>query len=377
VTGLARASRVATLESSASHPFWILGAGGPLAGEFLRLASGHPRLRLAGAATRQAGGELALLQPHLALSRATIDFAAAATELEGCLAEHPDADARPIAVLALPHGEAAKVWRELRARLGARAQELCVVDLSADYRLRDAADYERWYGSAHPDAEELAHFVYALPELARGRLLGARRLAAPGCFATALQLACLPAALAGILAARETWFLSAITGSSGSGAQPQSGTHHPHRHGNLWAYSLAGHRHEAELLQTLRELGSGALEPRLCFVPHSGPFVRGIHLTCVLPLARTLSSAEAGSVYREFYCDAAFVEVLPTPPDLRRVAGSNRAALCAATRGDRLLVVLTLDNTVKGGAGQALQALNLTLGLPEEFGLSRAGLGVL
>jgi N-acetyl-gamma-glutamyl-phosphate reductase len=165
-----------------------------------------------------------------------------------------------------------------------------------------------------------------------------------------------------------------VTGSSGSGAEPTPGTHHPHRHGNLWAYALDGHRHEAELEQALEPLG---LAPPLHFLPHSGPFARGIHLTAALPLARAVSDAEARGVYEKAYAGEPFVGLTPgRAPDLRSVAGSNRALLLTRVRGEVLTVLCTLDNLVKGGAGQALQALNRMLGFDEALGLPRAGLGV-
>jgi N-acetyl-gamma-glutamyl-phosphate reductase len=262
----------------------------------------------------------------------------------------------------------------LRAALGRDFERLALVDLAADFRLRDPELYRSAYGHAHGASEELPGFAYGLPEMNRAAIQKSRRAAAPGCFATALQLAAWPAAKAGLLDARAPWQFFGVTGSSGSGAEPKPGTHHPHRHGNLWAYSLEGHRHEAELVQCLRALGQ---DPPLVFLPHSGPFARGIHLTAVLPLGRALSSAEASAVYQEALRGEPFVEVLSgRVPDLRSVAASNRAALGVHVRGSSLVVLAALDNVVKGGAGQALQCLNLILGFPETWGLPRVGLGV-
>ena len=277
-------------------------------------------------------------------------------------------------MLALPHGESARAWLALREKLGAAAEALFVLDLSADFRLREPALHRATYSHAHPAPAELARFVYGLPELAREPLRGARRVAAPGCFATALQLAVLPAAEARVLVVRRPWVLNGITGSSGSGNEPKPGTHHPHRHGNLWAYSVGGHRHEAELNQALAPLGP---LPELAFVAHSGPFARGIHLGAVLPLARELDTAEARALFAERYRGEPFVEVLPEgTPDLRSVTGSNRVSIGVAVRGSVLHVLLTLDNLVKGGAGQGMQCLNLMLGFAETAGLPRVGLGV-
>jgi len=326
----------------------ICGANGMLAGELARLLEGHPSLEVRSAVGRQG--------------------------LAGMIAGL-DTEAGPSAVvLALPHGESASVWARIRKHLGARAKELYVVDLAADFRLRDPARYEQAYGAPHPDPEQLPGFVYGLPEFGRDAIRSARRVAAPGCFATALQLAALPAARAGILDASRPWIFHGVTGSSGSGNAPKPGTHHPHRHGNMWAYALEGHRHEAELAQSLEGLG---IEASLHFTPHSGPFARGIHLTASLPLAHVIGAHVVREHFEQAFEGAPFVEVMSEGvPDIRHVAGSNKAMLAVSVRGQVLTVLCTLDNLVKGGAGQALQCLNLMLGLPETLGLPRTGLGV-
>jgi N-acetyl-gamma-glutamyl-phosphate reductase len=346
----------------------LIGTSGMLAGEFLRLAAEHPELEIGGLVSREPGRALSELHPHL-VGPATIDEAEATARLR----ERASAGAAVALVLGLPHRASALAWRSLSAALGEAAANVRVVDLSADYRLRDPALYARWYKEEHPDPAGLAEFVYGLPEIAREPLEGARRVAAPGCFATALQLATWPAAARGWLLEREPWHFSAVTGSSGSGVTPTPGTHHPFRHANLWAYGLEGHRHEAELGQMLAHLGQ---KPELLFVPHSGPFARGIHLTAMLPLAKPVDAAEARAAYREAYAGRAFVRVLDEAPDLRRVVGSNSAALTPRVRGRTLVVLATLDNLIKGGAGQALQCLNLMFGWPETAGLPRHGLGV-
>ena len=350
-------------------PMFLWGAGGMLAGEFLRLCEMHPALELRAAVVRSKT-PLSESQPHLASEVETVSSDEAERALVDCLAD----GTRAALVLALPHGESPELWKRLRATLGRDASRVVVVDLAADYRLRDARLYESAYGAPHTDFSETEHFVYGLPEYQRDALVRASRCAAPGCFATAIQLATLPAAYAGFLDSERPWILHGITGSSGSGNAPKPGTHHPHRHGNLWAYSLDGHRHEAELAQSLAWRGQ---EAKLHLVAHSGPFARGIHLTAALPLNRTLDTEAVRAIYRESYAGEAFVEVLESgAPDIRRVAGSNRASLAVSVRDDVLTVALTLDNLVKGGAGQALQCLNLMLDYPESWGLSRSGLGV-
>jgi len=354
-------------------PVLLFGARGMLAGELVRLLEAHPGLELAAAVSRDADarphhhlpGGLGLCAQDAALDR---------------LVELVDAGERPAVVLALPHGESVALWLLLRERLGDAAERLVVVDLAADFRLRDPSLWRAAYGTPHPAPDELAGFAYGLPELFRDELAGARRIAAPGCFATAMQLAAVPAARAGILDAARPWVLHGVTGSSGSGNEPRPTTHHPHRHDNLWAYAAGGHRHEAELAQALTRghgtTGTGKA-PELHLVACSGPFARGIHLSAALPLARAVTPAEAHAVFAEAYRDEPFVEVLEeAAPELRLVVGSNRAQVAARPRGGVLHVLVALDNLIKGGAGQALQALNVALGLPEPTGLPRAGLGV-
>ena len=360
-----------TTTSAATVPVFLHGARGMLAGEFLRLLELHPGLALAAALSREPGVEL---HRHLGGDLRASDPSTAAR----ALSQHLARGERAVLVLALPHGESARAWLALRSELGPRSDALFVLDLSADFRLRDPELHRATYGHAHPSAAELARFAYGLPELRRDTLRGARRVAAPGCFATAMQLAVLPAAEAHLLALDRPWILNGITGSSGSGNEPKPGTHHPHRHGNLWAYSLGGHRHEAELAQALAPLGP---LPELAFVAHSGPFARGIHLGAALPLARRIDTGEARALFAERYRDEPFVEVLdpesgPSTPDLRSVTGSNRVQLGVAVQGSVLHVLVTLDNLVKGGAGQGIQCLNLMLGFAETAGLPRAGLGV-
>lgn len=347
-------------------PLVLVGAGGLLAGELVRLLEHHPRLRLAAAVRRTGGTSLRAAHPHLAFDAPVIELDQALDVLAMGLADGPVA-----LVLALPHGQAAATWLELEAELGDAAESLCVVDLSADFRLRDKDLWKRWYGADHPAPEQLARWTYGLPEWNGEALRETMRIAAPGCFATALQLAVLPAARAGALDFAQPLVLHAVTGSSGSGNEPKPGTHHPHRHGNLWAYSLEGHRHEAELRQAV------PAAQRIVFVPHSGPFARGIHLTAALPLTHDLDDEDVHELFHEAYVEAPFVEVLREgAPDLRRVVGSNRVAIGVRARDRVLTVLVTLDNIVKGGSGQALQCLNLALGCPETAGLPRIGMGV-
>jgi N-acetyl-gamma-glutamyl-phosphate reductase len=351
-------------------PTWIVGAGGMLAGELARLLEGHPDLRLEGVASRTPGVPLREIHGHLASDLVTEDAAGAARGIGSVL---ENGDGRAAVFLALPHGHSAAAWAGLRADLGEAAERVWVVDLSADYRLACGAAHRAAYGADAPDPEGREAFCYGLPELWPGPVREATRAAAAGCFATALQLGAVPAAAAGLLDASAPWVFHGVTGSSGSGVTPRPQTHHPHRHGNLHAYAVDGHRHEAELAQAL----AGGSTPPLCFVPHSGPFARGIHLTAVLPLAQGASLADARGAFAERFAGATFVDLLAEGvPQVRRVVGSNRADLALAVRGESLLVFVALDNLIKGGAGQGLQCMNLMAGLREDAGLPRSGTGV-
>jgi N-acetyl-gamma-glutamyl-phosphate reductase len=272
----------------------------------------------------------------------------------------------------LEHGESSRVAAEVFA-----AGPGLVVDLAADFRVRDPALYERYYGP-HPSPELLGRFTYGLADVAGPRLRGVRAIAAPGCFATAAQLALYPLARAGL---DLTPSLFAVTGSSGAGVQPRPTTHHPMRAHNLFAYSVLGHRHEAEVLQGWREwIGRPDAAARL--MTHSGPFVRGIHLTlhAYLPSGRSVSGGEPGTAardwYRDAYRDRPFVRVLDAPPDLTHAVGTNYALIHAVESADgrEVQVMVAIDNLVKGAGGQALQAMNLALGIEETAGLKAGGI---
>lgn len=338
-------------------PVFVAGARGLLAGEFLRLLAGHAGLRLAGAYSRGGSGALAEVHPHLRGAPFGAETLRAHDDLAGDLARAL-AHGPAALLLAMNHGESADAWRVLRAQLGAVAARLTVVDLSADFRLPGHGDAEEW--------------IYGLPEL-HPVPRGAARVAAAGCFATALQLAIVPAARAGLLDPARPLIAHGVTGSSGSGAQPKPGTHHPHRHDNLWAYAWEGHRHESEL-GAARNFPAGA--PPIHFVACSGPFSRGIHLAATLALRPGATADAARAAYANAFRHASCARLLEAgTPQLRTVVGSNCAELAVGVRAGHLHVFCTLDNVVKGGAGQGLQCLNLALGLPETAALPLTGLG--
>ncbi len=276
-----------------------------------------------------------------------------------------------VALLGLPHKVSAKVAPELLAT-GVK-----VVDMSGDFRLRDPDAYARYYGGAHPHAELLGTFIYGLPELNRVAIRTAQAVASPGCFATTIELALLPLAAAGLL--RGAVHVLGITGSSGSGVVPAAGTHHPVRAVNLKSYKALEHQHTPEIEQTLQDAGARAGDYQLRFVPVSAPLSRGILVTCFVELAAEIDPGKLTALYRERFAGEPFVRFVDDRPvEVAAVSGSNYAevgfTLGPAEGGRRTLAVQAVtDNLIKGGAGQAIQNMNLMLGLPETMSLEDVG----
>lgn len=335
------------------------------------------------------GGELVrrlLLHPHVELVRvASVDFIG-----EPLSAAHPNLEGRTdlvfegmspadaargmdVVLLGLPHKVSATKMPELIAS-GAR-----VVDLSGDFRLRDAALYKRYYGADHPTAERLTDgsFVYGLPELHREAIARARYVASPGCFATTIELALLPLARAGHLSGAVE--VVGITGSSGSGVVPSAGTHHPVRAVNLRTYKPLDHQHIPEITQTLRDAGAKDIEIR--FVPVSAPLSRGIFVTCFAHVPAALTGDEIKKLYDEAFAREPFVRVpRKRLPEVAAVSGTNFAEVGVqvgqdtAEAGKRVVACFAAtDNLIKGGAGQAIQSMNIMLGLDERTSLEDPG----
>jgi N-acetyl-gamma-glutamyl-phosphate reductase len=275
-----------------------------------------------------------------------------------------------VVLLGLPHTVAASRVPELAAIPG-----LKVVDMSGDFRLKDVASYERWYKHTHPCPERLQDFVYGLPELNRERIRKARFVASPGCFATTIELALLPLAKAGVLSG--VVHVQGITGSSGSGVAPSAGTHHPVRAGNLKTYKPLEHQHVPEIQETLA--AAGASDAAIRFVPVSAPLGRGILATAFVELPEEWTQQRLEALYRESYAGEPFVRVpRKRLPEVAAVSGSNYAevgvAVGPALGGKRTVTLFgATDNLVKGGAGQAIQNMNLVLGLDEKASLTDPG----
>jgi N-acetyl-gamma-glutamyl-phosphate reductase len=269
----------------------------------------------------------------------------------------------------MQHRELALLFPALKAELDALAEtrRLLFIDLSGDFRLDSAERYARHNSEEHPCPQHLADFIYGLPELNRSAISAARWIASPGCFATAMCLALLPLSTfdgLGLMA------ISGSTGSSGSGIRPSAATHHPARAHDFRAYSVLKHRHlgEAELVME----GGGAKDFELSFVGHSAPLVRGIHVTlqCLLPEA--YASRDIAALFRERYRGEPFVLTVERPPRVATVVGSNYAEIGIVQDGRHLAVLCALDNLGKGMAGQAIQNMNIALGIDETSGLAQA-----
>jgi N-acetyl-gamma-glutamyl-phosphate/LysW-gamma-L-alpha-aminoadipyl-6-phosphate reductase len=342
----------------------VVGAAGYAGGELLRLLLQHPEVSECVATSRsQAGKPIAEVHPALA----SVSDARFAGSTPGEVAR-----GRDVVFLCLEHGESSRVAGEVFD-----AGPGLVVDLAADFRVQDLRLYERFYGP-HTAPELVSRFAYGLADVRGCELRGSAAIAAPGCFATAAQLALYPLARAGLDVSPS---LFAITGSSGAGVQPRPTTHHPMRANNVFAYSVLGHRHEAEVLQGWREwVGRADATARL--LTHSGPFVRGIYLTlhAYLPAGMAINEGDPGTVagrwYRDAYGDRPFVRVLDGPPELTHAVGTNYALIHASESSDgrEVQVTVAIDNLVKGAGGQAVQAMNLALGIDERAGLGAAAI---
>ncbi|MCR4315267.1 MAG: N-acetyl-gamma-glutamyl-phosphate reductase [Planctomycetes bacterium] len=332
----------------------ILGASGYGGGELLRFLLAHPHAEVAYCGSRgNAGKPVTTLYPQL---RGYTDLRFEDKSL-GEVAKLAD-----VVFSGLPHGETAGV---LHALLSANP-DARVIDLSGDFRLDDAAEYKRYYKTEHPHPEMLGTFVYGMPEFRRDEIAGATRIANPGCFASCVQYALTPLMRSELEIAAVSVF--AATGSSGSGAAPKDGTHHPARDGSFYAYKPLDHQHIPEINRQWRSYRESV--PQWSFIPHSAPLVRGIYVTVVVTLASDASETDVVRAFESSYENAAFVRATTDlVPNLRLVRGSNFVDVYYKLEGRTLVVIAALDNLVKGMAGNAIQNMNLMLGFDQTFGL--------
>ncbi|QDY75932.1 N-acetyl-gamma-glutamyl-phosphate reductase [Streptomyces qinzhouensis] len=333
----------------------VAGASGYAGGELLRLLLAHPGVEV-GALTAHsnAGQTLGALQPHLmplagrVLEETTVEV----------LAGHD------VVFLALPHGQSAAVAEQLGG-------EALVVDMGADFRLESAADWEKFYGSAHAGT-----WPYGLPELpgARGKLTGAKRIAVPGCYPTAVSLALFPAYGAGL--AEPEAVITAASGTSGAGKAPKTHLLGSEVMGSMSPYGVGGgHRHTPEMIQNLSAVAGRPVT--VSFTPTLAPMARGILATCSVKAVPGTTAADVRAAYEKAFADEPFVQLLPAGqwPATASVYGSNAAQVQVAydeTAG-RIIAISVIDNLTKGTAGGAVQSMNIALGLPEGTGLSAIG----
>ncbi|GAB3391066.1 N-acetyl-gamma-glutamyl-phosphate reductase [Amycolatopsis echigonensis] len=333
----------------------VAGASGYAGGELLRLLLTHPEVEIGAlTAASSAGTTLGTHQPHLVPLAGRVLLETNAETLAG----------HDVVFLALPHGHSA----EIAAQLG---PDVLVVDLGADHRLGDAADWRRWYSGEHA-----GQWPYGMPELpgAREKLVGTKRIAVPGCFPTGGSLALAPALAAGLIEPAVT--VVSVTGTSGAGKSLKPNLLGSEVMGNASAYGVAGaHRHTPEFVQNLSAAASKPVT--VSFTPVLAPMPRGILTTASAQLVQDVDEAAVRAVYEKAYGAEPFVQVLPegTWPTTAATVGSNNVQLQLGIDADagRLVVVTSIDNLTKGTAGGAVQSMNLALGFPEATGLSTVG----
>jgi len=336
----------------------IVGGTGYTGVELLRLLAQHPNVQLKAITSRkEAGKAVSAVFPSL---RGRVDLAftePGAARLRGC----------DVVFFATPNGVA---MNEARAILDAGAR---LVDLSADFRLRDIAEWERWYKVKHAAPELAGEAAYGLCELNRERIRGARLVANPGCYPTAVQLGLLPLAESGVVDL-DHLIADAKSGVSGAGRKAELQLAFSEAADNFMAYNLPGHRHWPEIRQGLAQ--AAGREVGLVFTAHLAPMIRGIHATLYARIAKEI---DFQALYEKRYAGEPFVDVMPagSHPDTRSVRAANVCRLAlhrppeGAKRSDTLVVLSVIDNLVKGASGQAVQNMNLMFGLPEVTGLGQ------
>jgi N-acetyl-gamma-glutamyl-phosphate reductase len=326
--------------------------------ELARLLSRHPSVELVSVSGRSAAGKkLGEVFPHLASLDLTIT------------AELGEVD---FAFSALPHKESVDVVKALIS------DGVKVVDISADFRLKDPALYQEWYGFSHTAPELLAETVYGLPEIYRKDIAKARLVANPGCYPTSAVLGLAPVMKAGLVGTHV--IIDSKSGLSGSGRTLNISSHYAEANENVTAYALEGHRHLPEIEQEVARFMHGA-KPVVTFVPHLVPMTRGILSTIYAPLSGRLEASKDGiaelkTLFEDFYKDEPFVGISPVPPHSKHTTGSNMCLIYPTIdiRSGRVIIISAIDNLVKGAAGQAVQNMNIMLGFPETTGLEAAAL---
>ncbi len=332
----------------------IIGATGYGGGELVKILLSHPDILLKYVTAGKHEGKL--LTEALPFCRGFSDLTLAGHPSPGML--DPILDTLDILFLAMPHGQSQKLVPHL-------PKKLKIVDLAGDYRIKDREVFAESYGYEHESPKLLKDFVYGLTEVNRGKICEASRVANPGCFATAIQLALFPFIKHDLLSGPV--YVDAKTGSSGSGIVPTQGTHHPDRDGNLLAYKTFTHQHHSEIMQTFSSLGwSGDLTMQV----HSVPIVRGIFVTAYAQLKDEIPFED---IVSKTWDDSFFVRSMAGSPQINWVKHTNFADVSYAVKNKTLIAFSAIDNLLKGAAGQAVQNMNVMFGLDESSGLKLMG----
>ncbi len=330
----------------------IFGGSGYGGSELLRILLQHPHVEIVAVyANEHAGKQVSSV--HKNLFRLT----------DLVFEKMPDSFERlnaDVVFLALPHGHAMRLVPQI-------PEGTKIIDLSGDFRLKDASVYANFYGKTHEAFDLQSSFVYGLTETNREAIRKADRVANPGCFATAVLLALAPIVREGLVSERIV--VDAKTGSSGSGAKPAENTHHPERVNSFYAYRLFRHQHQPEIEQHLTEIGDSPCE--IVFVTHSMPVSRGIFVSCYVKMQNKTDSVR--ELYEQFYADDFFVRIVEGSPDINWVKTTNFCDIAVHSKDDQVVILAAIDNLVKGAAGQAVQNMNLMFGLDECEGLRLIG----
>jgi len=334
----------------------IIGGTGYMGFELLRLLVKHPQVKINEVTSRgNAGTKISSLHPAL-MGFLDSEF----------VADLSDPKDNQIIFVAAPHGASMDVVPPLM-EAGCR-----VIDLSGDYRLGNAATYEKWYGKKHTDSKNLAKAVYGLTELNREKIAKAQLVANPGCYPTGALLALLPAAKSNIIGGDV--IVDSKSGTSGAGAAPGEFTHHPSCAPNVVPYKVGKHRHTPEIEMTLKSFGGIG---EMSFTPHLVPLVRGIQTSCYLRLVKGTKLDDVKGHYQSFADENQFVKLVDGIPKITSVLGSNYCHISIAMASENILAAFSvIDNLCKGGSGQAIQNMNVMFGLDEKTGLDTPGLGV-
>jgi len=333
----------------------IFGGSGYGGSELLRILLFHPDTEIALVTANEHAGKRVTDVHRNLMGLTDLEFVTAPSDLSAL----KDID---VAFFALPHGQALDLVPKLPANVKA-------IDLSGDFRIDDADVFAKFYKLEHTASDLQKRFVYGLTETNREAIAEAQYIANPGCFATATLLAVAPMVKSGLLTGNV--IVDAKTGSSGSGAKPAANTHHPQRTNSFYAYKPFTHQHVPEIEQHLGRIGE--FQNDLIFMTHSLPVSRGIFASCYMEVKANLTNEDLKNIYSTFYEGSFFVRLIDGSPDINWVKNTNFCDIGAFSNGRQIVVFSALDNLVKGAAGQAVQNMNLMVGLDEKTGLTFVG----